>query len=268
MYSQTCQLVREVRVVGWDISYGAEFVPSAKGGYTWIVQKSTAYFFQGDRPIAQETNSLAGNFRLLLMDSNIHHMWSFCDPEQEAKLDKDVPEKNEKGKRRSDHFQNYIQEFIHSHIPTTGLTLSTKINSTFFLDAGFNEVTEVRKWVEAHKEELNDIALEKPNQIVTPTKLSPTPHKKFTEIQHLKGRLLGRKYYWVRATPSIKTTKQAFWYISCNNCNKVTHDDFNEMFLCVYCKHPTAKAVPRANATVQLEDESGTLDASAIADPA
>lgn len=30
----------EVRVVGWDICYAAEFVPSAEGGYTWIVQKS------------------------------------------------------------------------------------------------------------------------------------------------------------------------------------------------------------------------------------
>ncbi|KAG8378488.1 hypothetical protein BUALT_Bualt08G0142300 [Buddleja alternifolia] len=33
-------LVWEVRVAGWDVSYGAEFVPSAEGGYTWIVQKS------------------------------------------------------------------------------------------------------------------------------------------------------------------------------------------------------------------------------------
>ncbi|PIN12510.1 Phosphatidylinositol transfer protein SEC14 [Handroanthus impetiginosus] len=33
-------LVWEVRVVGWDVSYGAEFVPSAEGGYTWIVQKT------------------------------------------------------------------------------------------------------------------------------------------------------------------------------------------------------------------------------------
>ncbi|KAL1564825.1 Patellin-3 [Salvia divinorum] len=33
-------LAWEVRVVGWDICYGAEFVPSAEGGYTWIVQKS------------------------------------------------------------------------------------------------------------------------------------------------------------------------------------------------------------------------------------
>lgn len=33
-------MVWEVRVVGWDVSYGAEFVPSAEGGYTVIVQKS------------------------------------------------------------------------------------------------------------------------------------------------------------------------------------------------------------------------------------
>ncbi|KAI5655889.1 hypothetical protein M9H77_24682 [Catharanthus roseus] len=32
--------VWEARVVGWEVSYGAEFVPSAEGGYTVIVQKS------------------------------------------------------------------------------------------------------------------------------------------------------------------------------------------------------------------------------------
>ncbi|KAL3620708.1 hypothetical protein CASFOL_035620 [Castilleja foliolosa] len=34
-------LVWEERVVGWDVSYGAEFVPSIVGGYTFIVQKAT-----------------------------------------------------------------------------------------------------------------------------------------------------------------------------------------------------------------------------------
>ncbi|KZV57100.1 patellin-2-like [Dorcoceras hygrometricum] len=38
--SEPSTLVWEVRVVGWDVSYAAEFVPSAEGGYTWIVQKS------------------------------------------------------------------------------------------------------------------------------------------------------------------------------------------------------------------------------------
>lgn len=37
---QAGSLAWEVRVVGWDVSYGAEFVPSAEGGYTWIIQKA------------------------------------------------------------------------------------------------------------------------------------------------------------------------------------------------------------------------------------
>uniref|UniRef100_A0A5B7BPL1 Patellin-3-like n=1 Tax=Davidia involucrata TaxID=16924 RepID=A0A5B7BPL1_DAVIN len=38
--SETCHLVWEVRVVGWDVCYGTEFVPSTEDGYTVIVQKS------------------------------------------------------------------------------------------------------------------------------------------------------------------------------------------------------------------------------------
>lgn len=37
---QACTLVWEARVVGWEVAYGAEFDPSAEGGYTWIVNKS------------------------------------------------------------------------------------------------------------------------------------------------------------------------------------------------------------------------------------
>lgn len=39
-YTETGLLVWEVRVIGWDVSYGAEFVPDEEGGYTVIVQKS------------------------------------------------------------------------------------------------------------------------------------------------------------------------------------------------------------------------------------
>lgn len=38
--TQACELTWEVRVVGWDVSYGAEFVPSAEDSYTVIIQKS------------------------------------------------------------------------------------------------------------------------------------------------------------------------------------------------------------------------------------
>ncbi|RVW95660.1 hypothetical protein VitviT2T_028872 [Vitis vinifera] len=39
-YSEPCQLIWELRVIGWDVTYGAEFVPTVEGGYTVIVQKA------------------------------------------------------------------------------------------------------------------------------------------------------------------------------------------------------------------------------------
>ncbi|XVF14659.1 hypothetical protein REPUB_Repub09cG0080700 [Reevesia pubescens] len=38
--TEACLLTWEVRVVGWDVSYGAEFVPSAVDSYTVIIQKA------------------------------------------------------------------------------------------------------------------------------------------------------------------------------------------------------------------------------------
>lgn len=37
---QVCFLTWEVRVVGWEVNYGAEFVPSGEDSYTIIIQKS------------------------------------------------------------------------------------------------------------------------------------------------------------------------------------------------------------------------------------
>ncbi|XP_028785142.1 patellin-3 [Neltuma alba] len=38
--NEKCLLSWELRVIGWDVSYGAEFVPSAEGSYTVIIQKA------------------------------------------------------------------------------------------------------------------------------------------------------------------------------------------------------------------------------------
>jgi hypothetical protein len=37
---QNCLLSWELRVIGWVVSYGAEFVPSSEGSYTVIIQKT------------------------------------------------------------------------------------------------------------------------------------------------------------------------------------------------------------------------------------
>ncbi|KAK6264011.1 hypothetical protein SCA6_019445, partial [Theobroma cacao] len=38
--TETCLLTWQVRVVGWDVSYGAEYKPSAEDSYTVIIQKA------------------------------------------------------------------------------------------------------------------------------------------------------------------------------------------------------------------------------------
>ncbi|KAB2628569.1 patellin-3-like [Pyrus ussuriensis x Pyrus communis] len=38
---EKCTIVWELRVVGWELSYGAEFVPEVENGYTIIIQKAT-----------------------------------------------------------------------------------------------------------------------------------------------------------------------------------------------------------------------------------
>ncbi|KAJ1376286.1 GOLD domain [Sesbania bispinosa] len=38
--TENCLLSWELRVIGWDVSYGAEFVPSSEGSYTVIIQKA------------------------------------------------------------------------------------------------------------------------------------------------------------------------------------------------------------------------------------
>ncbi|MFS7910630.1 putative CRAL-TRIO lipid binding domain, GOLD domain, CRAL/TRIO domain, CRAL/TRIO domain superfamily [Helianthus anomalus] len=49
--TETCTVVWEARVVGYEVTYGAEFVPAAEDGYTVIVQKSRKVTASTDEPI-------------------------------------------------------------------------------------------------------------------------------------------------------------------------------------------------------------------------
>ncbi|KAL2494596.1 replication protein A 70 kDa DNA-binding subunit D-like [Forsythia ovata] len=62
--------------------------------------------------------------------------------------------------------------------------------------------------------------------------------------------------------------RQSFWYIACNNCNRVSNANLGETYQCVYCKCSQTKAVPRAKAYVQLEDSIRVLNANVIGEPA
>ncbi|XP_021748896.1 patellin-3-like [Chenopodium quinoa] len=55
--SEKCIIVWELRVVGWDITYSAEFVPSAENSYIVVIQKSTK-MTSSDDPV------ISGSFKV------------------------------------------------------------------------------------------------------------------------------------------------------------------------------------------------------------
>ncbi|XP_022155230.1 patellin-3-like, partial [Momordica charantia] len=67
--SEPSLLVWELRVVGWDVSYGAEFLPSAEGGYTVIVQK-TRKLGPADEPVISNSYSVGEAGKIVLTIDN------------------------------------------------------------------------------------------------------------------------------------------------------------------------------------------------------
>lgn len=67
---QACVLVWELRVLGWDVNYGAEFVPSAEDGYTVIVQK-TRKMISTDEPVVKNSFKIGEPGKVVLTIDNI-----------------------------------------------------------------------------------------------------------------------------------------------------------------------------------------------------
>lgn len=67
---QPSLLVWELRVVGWDVSYGAEFLPSAEGGYTVIVQKTTK-LGPADEPVISNSYRVGEAGKIVLTIDNL-----------------------------------------------------------------------------------------------------------------------------------------------------------------------------------------------------
>ncbi|GLU06717.1 hypothetical protein SLE2022_237190 [Rubroshorea leprosula] len=67
--SEKSILVWELRVVGWDVSYGAEFVPSVENGYTIIVSK-TRRVNPADEPVISDSFKVGEPGKIVLTFDN------------------------------------------------------------------------------------------------------------------------------------------------------------------------------------------------------
>ncbi|XVE55039.1 hypothetical protein DITRI_Ditri03aG0129200 [Diplodiscus trichospermus] len=66
---EKCVLVWELRVVGWEVSYGAEFMPNAKDSYTVIIQKPTK-MTPKDEPVLSQSFKVGELGKVLLTVDN------------------------------------------------------------------------------------------------------------------------------------------------------------------------------------------------------
>lgn len=66
---QSCNLVWELRVLGWDVTYGAEFVPGAEDGYTVIVQKARK-LIATDEPVVKNSFKTGDTGKIVLTIDN------------------------------------------------------------------------------------------------------------------------------------------------------------------------------------------------------
>ncbi|KAH9627021.1 hypothetical protein KSS87_020670 [Heliosperma pusillum] len=54
-FSEATELVWELRVIGWDVNYGAEFLPEKEGGYTLNISKPKKIALSTDEPVISDT---------------------------------------------------------------------------------------------------------------------------------------------------------------------------------------------------------------------
>ncbi|KAL5567418.1 hypothetical protein UlMin_030582 [Ulmus minor] len=67
--TESCLLTWEVRVVGWDVNYGAEFVPTAEDSYTVIIQKSRKVG-SGEEPVVSNSFKIGEPGKVVLTIDN------------------------------------------------------------------------------------------------------------------------------------------------------------------------------------------------------
>ncbi|KAJ7957120.1 patellin-3-like [Quillaja saponaria] len=67
--TETCLLTWEVRVLGWDVNFGAEFVPNSGESYTVIIQKSRKVAFS-EEPVISNTFKIGEPGKVVLTIDN------------------------------------------------------------------------------------------------------------------------------------------------------------------------------------------------------
>ncbi|KAL2549967.1 replication protein A 70 kDa DNA-binding subunit D-like [Forsythia ovata] len=144
-----------------------------------------------------------------------------------------------------------------------GLSINSKANSCFTFDGPFDEYYSLKTWAAENEEKLSQMVTTQLYATLSPSKASVPRGDRITSIKDIQGLLPV-----VKATATVTRNRKPLWYMACQNCNRQSNSDYGETYFCLFCKSPQARAVPRARASVKLQDETGILHASIIGSPA
>ncbi|KAL2520969.1 Replication factor-A C terminal domain-containing protein [Forsythia ovata] len=103
---------------------------------------------------------------------------------------------------------------------------------------------------------------------LSPSKASVPHGDRITSIKDIQGLLPVQTFFWVKAMATVTRNREPFWYMACQNCNRQSNGDYGETYFCLFFKSPQARAIPRARASIKLQDDTGMLHASIIGSPA
>ncbi|KAL2457952.1 Replication factor-A C terminal domain-containing protein [Forsythia ovata] len=63
-------------------------------------------------------------------------------------------------------------------------------------------------------------------------------------IQTRYGKECQKQFFWIKGKASVTVLNQTYWYMSCNNCNKISSENYGDIYHCVFCKCLEAQAIP------------------------
>ncbi|KAL2499699.1 Replication protein A 70 kDa DNA-binding subunit B [Abeliophyllum distichum] len=170
----------------------------------------------------------------------------------------------------SDNF-NKKPIIVASHLKVSsfsGVSISTKSNSTFSFNPPIEQATQLHNWVQENNEQLSQVFMKKDYLSTKPTKLSSPGKEQITDIRNIQGLLVVQHHFWVEARAYVRVFNQSFWYMACDICNKISSASFGETYTCIFCKSPNARAAARAQVFVELEDSTASINGTMIGEPA
>ncbi|TXG52834.1 hypothetical protein EZV62_022003 [Acer yangbiense] len=106
----------------------------------------------------------------------------------------------------------------------------------------------LHSWFVLNESILEDIIKNK-SYMVSASSSTPPVIEDVVQIAKIETLLAKETNFWVKASMRVKNLNQRFWYMSCDQCNRITGAEYEEAYTCIYCKRKNAKAVPRMGAS-------------------